>query len=119
MPIFLLLAAQAAAAGPPAAPPPPVRAQALANLASYVEGGDMPAAVAAQGRLDARVHFELAIDPRGRVTACRITASGGIAALDAATCRIMRARARFRPARDAAGNAVADTAASSIRWFLP
>jgi len=114
MPIFLLLAAQAAATGPP-----PVRAQALANLASYVEGGDMPAAVAAQGRLDARVHFELAIDPLGRVTACRITASGGIAALDAATCRIMRARARFRPARDAAGNAVADTAASSIRWFLP
>jgi protein TonB len=96
-----------------------VRAQALANLASYIQDGDLPAEVVGLGRGAARVGFELTIGPNGRVTGCRITASGGIAALDAATCRIMRARARFRPARDAAGNPVADVVTSAIGWYLP
>jgi hypothetical protein len=39
--------------------------------------------------------------------------------LDLATCRVMKARARFAPARDTGGNAVADAVSSAIVWRLP
>lgn len=99
------------------APPPAIRAQARANAASYVRDGDYPpSAVSADEQ--GRVTFRLRIGPDGRVLNCDVIGSSGSLALDQATCRIMRSRARFTPARDAEGTAVTDVQIDSIAWFL-
>jgi len=54
----------------------------------------------------------------GRVTGCTVTGSSGSAALDNATCRIMRSRARFSPARDSNGQPTTDSYAASITWRI-
>jgi TonB family protein len=65
------------------------------------------------------VEVALDVAPEGRVTACTVTASSGSAILDASTCRILRSRARFNPALDAAGKPVPDRIASRIAWRMP
>ena len=63
--------------------------------------------------------FSLEINASGRVTGCEITRSTGHNALDNATCQLIAKRARFRPATDASGQAVASTYSNAISWELP
>ena len=108
---------------PPAPPPPPPvarvePARAKANLGSYVSDADYPSDAIRREEQGA-TRFKLAVGPDGRVTGCTVTGSSGSAALDLATCRLMKGRARFAPARDSSGNAVADAVSSTITWRLP
>lgn len=110
-----LLATEAAACedSEPAAP-----ARAKANLTSLFSDQDYPAeAVAA--REQGIVAFTLAVGADGRVSSCTVTGSSGSTALDAATCGLISARARFTPARDAGGAPVADEIRGRISWVLP
>ena len=102
-----------------AAPPPsgPARARAP-NLAAYLSADDYPPA-ALRNNEQGRVAFTLGIGPDGRVTSCSIRESSGSALLDSTTCRIMRSRARYTPARDARGVAVPDQHQSAVTWVLP
>lgn len=71
-------------------------------------------------REDGTVIAALAIDPQGKVTACRIATSSNSASLDAATCRIITTRKpKFVPARDASGKAISGTYDLKVRWTLP
>jgi TonB family protein len=88
------------------------------GLATYISSRDYPRE-AVRRHEQGRVEFELTISPEGVPSACRILASSGSAALDEATCRIMRDRPRFTPARDAEGRATADTIRSAVFWALP
>ena len=63
-------------------------------------------------------HFELLVSAEGRVTGCTILQSSGVAALDEASCAIMRRRARFEAARDSEGKRVGDMIRSSLGWTL-
>lgn len=63
------------------------------------------------------VTLDVGVD--GRVTGCTVAISSGHPALDASTCRLLRNRARFAPATDARGTAIAGTTAARIRWALP
>jgi len=107
---------------PPAPPPAPPRtvepAHARANLASYVSDADYPAS-AIRAEQQGTTGFRLTVGTDGRVTGCDITSSSGSPALDQTTCRIMRSRARFTPARDEHGNPATDSVSSRIRWVLP
>lgn len=108
---------------PPADPPKPEArkiepARARANLASYVSDSDYPAS-AIRSEQQGTTRFRLSVAPNGKVTDCVVTSSSGSPTLDAATCRLMKSRARFTPAKDSDGKAVPDTAASAIRWVLP
>ena len=110
---------------PPPPPPPPqpeVRkiepARARANLGSYVSDADYPAA-ALRSEEQGATRFRLTVGPDGRVKDCAVTGSSGSSSLDATTCRLMKSRARFTPARDSTGNATNDTINSTIRWVLP
>jgi protein TonB len=108
---------------PPAPPPPPPApriepARAKANLGSYISDSDYPAA-AIRSEEHGTTRFRLAVGPDGRVTDCVVTGSSGSSALDSATCRIMKARARFSPAHDTTGRPTGDSVASAIRWVLP
>ncbi|KPF65900.1 hypothetical protein IP88_13130, partial [alpha proteobacterium AAP81b] len=68
----------------------------------------------AQGMLEARY----VIGTDGRVKDCRVTQSSGSAVLDAVTCRLVIARFRFRPARDAAGRKVEEVLYEEHRWVI-
>ena len=109
---------------PPPPPPPPPEAKkveparAKANLASYVSNEDYPAA-ALRSEEQGSTRFRLTVGPDGRVKECAVTGSSGSSSLDSATCRLMKSRARFTPARDSSGNATGDTVSSTIRWVLP
>jgi protein TonB len=69
--------------------------------------------------LTGTARFRLYIAADGRVTGCAITGSTGHAALDTATCRLLEQRARFEPARNARGDAVAGSFVNAVRWELP
>lgn len=104
-------------------PPPPARApvppqRARANLNAYFSVDDYPAA-ALRGNHQGTVGFRLVIAPTGRVSDCGITASSGSVPLDQATCRILRSRARYTPARDAYGNPTSATDSGRVTWLLP
>ena len=108
---------------PPPAPrpmPPSVAGsppQAI-NRHGWITSDDYPAA-ALRAEEQGTVNMRLTIDPAGRVSACTVTASSGSAALDAAGCRLLRSRGRYRPARDAEGRPTTGAIAERIRWVLP
>lgn len=95
---------------------PPQRAR--ANLNSYMSMDDYPAE-ALRANEQGTTGFNLTIGPDGRVADCRVTSSSGSAALDQATCRILRSRARYTPARDGAGNPTSGTDSGRMTWRLP
>ena len=69
--------------------------------------------------LTGRAGFALTIDKNGRVADCTITRTSGHGELDAATCKLIEQRARFTPAKDSYGNAVAGKYSSSVNWQIP
>jgi TonB family protein len=99
----------------PAAPPPPYRKEAA--LGSYFSGDDYPAS-ALRGRAEGVVSYQVDVDAEGSVTACQVTRSSGSAALDAATCRILRTRARYVAARDSEGLRIPGIDYGAVGWRL-
>jgi TonB family protein len=95
---------------------PPRRAR--ANLNAYFSGDDYPAA-ALRANDQGTTGFRLIIGPDGRVSECTVTSSSGSAALDMATCRILRSRARYSPARDGNGNPTSGRDSGRVTWRLP
>jgi len=113
----MLYALLALVAGAPA--PPPAARQEGGNLAQYLSSADYPLH-AIRHREEGTATFRIGIGPDGRVSACAITASSGHKSLDQATCRIMRERLRFAPARDSEGRPVADAIEGlKVTWRLP
>lgn len=96
----------------------PARAEPARPLQSLIQPDDYPAAALA-ARQEGRTSYRLAIGPDGRVTGCVVLVSSGSSALDAATCRIIRSRARFSPARDGAGRPISDDYFGEYAWRLP
>ncbi|WP_404367918.1 energy transducer TonB [Sphingomonas sp. MMS24-J45] len=64
------------------------------------------------------VTYRATIGTNGRLSDCRIVRSSGNAALDAATCSLALQHVRFRPARDAKGRKVTDTALFEQEWTV-
>ncbi len=66
-----------------------------------------------------RVVAQLSVDKTGAAVACKIVESSGSASLDARTCELALANARFVPAKDASGRPVASTyTLPAVRWEL-
>jgi protein TonB len=82
-----------------------------------VSDSDYPAS-AIRNEEQGTTRFRLTVGENGRVTNCEIVGSSGSSALDNATCRIMRSRARFTPARNNLGQPTTDTHVASITWRL-
>lgn len=78
---------------------------------------DYPSA-ASRARVGGEVEVRFTIQPSGRVTGCRVSRSSGDAALDATTCRLIEERFRFKPATNAAGEAVASAYGWRQSWWL-
>ena len=56
------------------------------------------------------------VEPDGRATGCRITASSGSAELDSHTCRLIEQRFRFRPSLDGRGRPVRSRIVQDHYW---
>jgi TonB family protein len=107
--VALCLALAACAAGI-------VPARPVAPLASLITADDWPTGLERDPR---PVTVMLEIGPDGRVAACRVTRSSGAGEIDRVTCRRLQSRARFTPARNARGAAMADRYRVTVRWVLP
>ena len=88
------------------------------DLLTYFSMDDYPAA-ALRAEEQGTTGVRIDVGEDGRVTNCTVFSSSGSNALDAATCRIIRSRARYRPARDSAGNPVPGVAVARVAWRLP
>lgn len=64
------------------------------------------------------VSVVLHVSPKGKVTSCDVTESSGFQNLDAATCSLLKSRARFDPAKDATGSPGAGEYRISSAWGL-
>ena len=71
------------------------------------------------GGTSGRVVVRLGISAEGRPTECVPVATSGDASLDARTCEVIMARARFEPALDAAGQPVASRSTGKVTWLTP
>lgn len=67
---------------------------------------------------EGEVGYVLEVDAAGKPFDCRISASSGFPTLDAETCRMILLRARFHPAKDAAGKPVASRYAGKVNYSL-
>lgn len=109
---------------PPAPPPPPAvhkvqsAVSSKGSLTSLFTEDDYPASATSAGA-EGTAQATLTIGPDGRVTGCSLNRSTGNAALDSATCSIIRRRAKFTPARDSNGQPTSDTIQTpAITWRL-
>ncbi len=103
---------------PPPAPSQAVQARAKGDRAAWISTDDYPARALRQGE-EGSVAISVRIGADGRVEGCAVTASSGFPSLDEATCRLYQRRARFTPARDDTGRAVATTISDRILWRIP
>lgn len=93
-------------------PPEPI-----GSPASWVSPNDYPKEARKNGETG-RVKVRLDVDTDGKVTRCQVVTSSRSQSLDAATCERAGARARFRPARDAAGKAVPAIRIMTFMWLM-
>lgn len=109
---------------PPAPPPPPpgpskargVKPKGQAGWAGRIQS-NYPTRAAREER-EGRVGVRVQIGPDGRVTACSVSGSSGSPDLDEAACDGMTRYARFDPALDRDGNAIASSYQTAIVYKL-
>ena len=87
------------------------------NLQTLFSSDDYPSD-AVRNEDQGTVGVSLAIGTDGRVSNCNVTSSSGSRSLDTATCRILRSRARFTPAKGSNGQNMPDTTSTRITWRL-
>ncbi|MDB5736695.1 MAG: energy transducer TonB [Sphingomonas bacterium] len=105
----------------PVAPPAPSQASGLkprGDPAGWASSDDYPPG-ALRNEEQGSTGIVLAVGPDGKPTGCTVSRSSGFPDLDDVTCKLMMRRARFTPAKDAAGNGLATTWPKSIRWQIP
>ena len=109
LPALLLAAVEAHAAR--LATPPHLISGSIAH-------SDYPKA-ALKGDMQGRVEALLTINEKGIVSSCTISRSSGHRLLDDTTCRLVLARFRFDPARNAEERPVATRAVLPVDWMIP
>ena len=98
--------------------PPAPHGPIAIDLQSWVTQADYPVKDEYAHREGTTI-VELGVDPSGRLTNCWIEGTSGSGYLDHAACDAIEARARFLPARDDKGDAVAALVRKRIVWKAP
>ena len=93
------------------------RVQDSYNPASWVTNDDYPAEALRNGE-QGSVGIEFTVTPKGRASDCKVAQSSGSQLLDRTTCALITERARYNPALDAKGRAVAQTKRLRFRWQI-
>ena len=107
------------------APPPPppvihaeVRASPRGKMQDLVTSDDYPSA-SLRNNEEGVTRYRLDVGADGKVIACTATGSSGHPALDETTCKLLQRRARFNPAKNSSGEAVASVWNGAVRWRIP
>jgi len=106
---------------PPPVPTPtfePVAARPSNNPGSWVTQNDYRSSWISRGYAGT-VGFRVSVGAGGKVESCSVTKSSGVSALDEATCQLVSRRARFDPAKNDQGRAVAGSYTGAVRWQIP
>ncbi|MCA1662609.1 MAG: energy transducer TonB [Novosphingobium sp.] len=93
-------------------------ARPLGSPGKWATTEDYPARALREGR-EGTTRFRVTVGLDGRVRNCEVTSSSGSSDLDRATCENVARRARFKPATDATGSAVAGSYTNAVRWEIP
>jgi len=88
------------------------------KTAGEINQRDYPKGQPRRRGVEEKVVAYYTVRPNGRVTNCRIVQSSGNALLDQSTCRLIEERFRYRPARNSAGQAVADETGWQQVWWI-
>lgn len=97
--------------------PKPAKYAKLLNSTGLATGMDYPKDALEKDE-EGRVKAWLLVGTDGRVERCGIDTSSGSAALDAQTCNLLLANARFQPARDRRGRPVRSIFYQRMNWRL-
>jgi TonB family protein len=89
----------------------------ISTSQDWVTNADYPLE-AWRRREEGVVQYDLAIDAQGQVAGCKITYSTATPDLEAATCRLLSERARFKPAEGEDGNPRASVYPGEMTWQL-
>jgi len=106
---------------PPPVPTPtfePVAARPSNNPGSWVTQTDYRSSWISRDYAGT-VGFRVSVGAGGKVENCSVTKSSGVSALDEATCQLVSRRARFDPAKNDQGRAVAGSYTGAVRWQIP
>ncbi len=111
------------ASRPPPEPDPPRQSrttppQPVGNPSGWVRASDYPSNILRNGE-QGTSRYQVRVGANGLPTACFTIGSSGHFQLDARACNMVMSRARFQPARDGSGNAVAGIYSGSHRWRAP
>ncbi|HYD14574.1 MAG TPA: energy transducer TonB [Allosphingosinicella sp.] len=75
--------------------------------------------VSLSDRNQGRVILRVMVAADGRAAECSVVATSGDPQIDDRSCRVVRARARFTPGRDASGRPVAIASVFTVTWLVP
>ena len=95
----------------------PSSAVPLAPLGSLITSSDYPAGAMQRG-VTGRVGFRLRLDATGKPDGCVVSQTSGSVELDNATCDLMLARARFKPALEPGGEPVRGDYSARVVWAI-
>lgn len=88
------------------------------SWASYASPYDYPAS-ALSALAEGETHALIDVSPEGRASNCRVIRTSGNQEIDEATCMIVTKRARYDPARNYEGGAIAAPFYLTFRWEIP
>lgn len=88
------------------------------DASGWITSDDYPIAAMSSGE-EGTVAGVWRITAEGRVEQCRVIHNSGAEILARNVCRLIERRARYEPARDAAGNAVPTWDVTRVIWVLP
>ena len=83
-----------------------------------IKNGDYPKALR-EAHVSGTTVTEISVSPAGRPSACRVIQTSGSRELDAATCQLIMQRFKFKPARNAAGQAISGAVEYEQEWDAP
>ncbi len=88
----------------------------LGKPGNWVTSNDYPSAALSKGE-SAWVNFRLLVDATGKATACHIQLATKSPALKDLTCKLLLARAQFKPAIGEDGQPIASYYRNAVRWM--
>lgn len=88
------------------------------NPASWISTDDYPAAALREG-MEGTTAVQMSISAEGDVTGCTVTATSGHPILDDLTCNLLSLRAKYAPAKDRNGRAMASQDDRRVHWRMP
>jgi TonB family protein len=97
--------------------PPEVRDDATGNIAGLFSSDDYPSA-AVRNTQGGTVKVALLVDEQGKVADCSVVETSGVAVLDAQSCAILKARAKFAPAVGPDRKPTKDAFIQKITWRI-